>query len=528
MRGRTWLFEPLVWFGAAVGAAATAFALFAGRYVPFIDWAAHLGLISVLANGGETGALQFFVRSWAPSPYLLFYAETAVLAQLVPVDVAAKLVLVETAALLTLSAAALAGATGRSPRLGLIGPLALFGISLGWGFGSFVVATPFLIFALSGYERFLAEPSRRRAAILGVELGLLFLAHGFLFAMGVALLGLRAVGCALLAWLRRAPLRARLAPLLGLTAGMVPALGLAAPTAIALLRRPTVEAGTEQATSVFELTPVQGHLASFAGDALHRGSEAQVNVMLATAALLGAWLLWSMVRPLRGPAPGPPGRQGLDLYAAVMAAFYLFGPMSVNWPSSIWLVYPRFAVIAALLVMLLPRCDLSGRIGTALAIAPLALIAWNSALNAALIRQFSGWAAPYDEVRATIPPGARVLALTAPAPDDPPIEHHAIGSLYDYLMVDGASYVAFLFDKPELPVHQRPDVKLRAPFWRTPGAYDPATDGVDYEYLVLRGRGLVARTREVGLHDEVRSVGPWVIFKTKAPRAVAELRVPSS
>lgn len=523
---RPWPFDWAVWSGALFGAASTAFAVFAGRYVPYIDWSAHLGLISVLAHGGQTGALEFYERSWAPSPYLLFYAASAILGQLVSVDVAAKLVLVATAALLTFASASLAEATGRSPRLGLIGPLALFGMSLGWGFGSFVVATPFFVLALAAFERFLSavEPRdrRRRVLVLGVVLGLLFLAHGLLFLVCGLLIGLRAIGWSVLLVIRGRPNRESLTPVAGLAAATTLPIALALPSVIALLHRPTVEAGTEQVTTLVDMTPVREHLASFGGDLLQRGSEMQERVMLAGGGLLALWLLWSMVRPNRQRAGVP--RMGLEFYAISVSAIYLFGPVAVNWPSSIWLVYPRFGIIAALLVMLLPRCDLQGPLGTPLALAALGLVGWNNAINARLIREFSAWAAPYDGVRAAIPHGSRVLALTLPSGNDPPMEHHTIGSLYDYLMVDGSAYVAYLFDKPELPVHNRRDVKLRAPFWTSPWAYDPSTHGRDFDYLVLRGSGLVERTEQAGLHERVKAVGPWVIFQTKNPRSVAEIR----
>jgi hypothetical protein len=535
-----WFTDPVVWLGAAFGAAATAAAVFAGRYLPYIDWGAHLGLISVLAHGNETGALAFFERSFGPSPYLLFYLVTALFGQVVPVDEAAKIVLVVIGGGLCFAAASFAEATGRSPRIGLIAPLAMFNLSLAWGFGSFVIATPILFFALGSFERWVigldrepeaarertplaslraviavlaikTRPLRRSAAACATWLVLLYLAHGFLFACAALVLLVRSIVHAIA--------RRSFVPLASLAIVLlIPALTVL-PAALMLLRNPTVEAGTESHRKLVELQPVAEHIASFASDTLDRGSADHFTVMFAALSVLILWLAWSRVQAVRTT----PRTYGAEITAAVLWVLYLFGPMTVNWPSSIWLVYPRFAILAALSAALLPRADLRGRLGTILAFAALLPVGWNAAINAGHIRHFSVWAKPYDEVRALIPKKARVLALTVPTPGDPPIEHHAIGSLFTYLMVDGASYVAFLFDKPELPVHIRHDVTIRAPYWQTPWFYDPKTHGVDYDYLVLRGRDLIQRTDRAGLHTLVKEVGPWSVYKTNQPRTIEQL-----
>src|SRR3990167_7650595 len=131
---RRWYTDPVIWAGALFSALAHGYALFSGGYLPYIDWSNHLGLISILAHGGDSGALAYATRSLEPTPYLLFYAVTAGIAQLVSVDVAAKLSLLLASALMTLDAADLAESSGRSPRLGLVAPMALYGISMGFGF----------------------------------------------------------------------------------------------------------------------------------------------------------------------------------------------------------------------------------------------------------------------------------------------------------------------------------------------------------------------------------------------------------
>lgn len=517
-----WLRDPVVLGGAAVGAVATGWAVLAGRYLPYIDWAAHLGLISVLAGGGETGALDYFTRSFAPSPYLLFYLASAAIAQLAPVDVAAALVLCVTAALLTLGAAALAAATGRDPRLAAIAPLAMFGVSMGWGFGSFVVATPLMFFALAASERALEtatsgdRPGRRAATVaLGAWLALLFLGHGFLFFTTLSSIGLRALSAALTEARRSRHRALELVAIPVLAA--IPAVTLALPATITLLRSPSMETGARRPEALVDFYPLARHLEGIGGDLLERGSPAHWTVMQGTLAWLVVLLATSIVDGLRGRPREPRRRFGLELHAAFFTALYLFGPMTVEWPSSIWMIYPRFAVIAALLILLLPRVSLRGA-RAALVLPALVLVAANAELNARHVRSFTAAAAPYDGVRALIPPGQRILQLTVPGPGEPGLEHHAMGSLWAYLMVDGASYVAFLFDKSELPVHSKPGVTPpRAPHWTSPGSFDPRTHGTDYDYLVLRGGPIIQRTHAAGLHELVAEVDRWVIFRTKSP-----------
>ena len=253
------------------------------------------------------------------------------------------------------------------------------------------------------------------------------------------------------------------------------------------------------------------------GHLLERGSTEHVTVMSWAAVLLAALFVKAVITRIRGPLPAPPRGRGLELYAAAMLALFLFGPMSLEWPSSFWMVYPRFGTIALVFPFLLPRCDLRGVAGAAATAACVTLVAWNASINAGHVERFNGWARQYDQVRETIPPRSRVLALTLPDSGDMTNLHPALGSLYFYHMVDGASYVAFLFDAAALPVRQRQDVKPRAPFWRNVRGFNPKIHGVDFDYLVLRGTTLTTRTSQAGMHKRVASINGWDVFQTLQP-----------
>lgn len=521
----TWQQDPLTLLAIVWGAAATAWALFAGRYLPGIDYSNHLGLISVLAHGAENGSLAYLEASYAPTPYLLFYALTAGFAQLVPVDVAAKLSLTLAALLLGGCAASFAEATGRSPRLGALGALAMFGVSYGYGFVTFVFTTPLLFWALATAERLITAAPRdvlRRGSAYALAVTLTFVGHGLLFWTTAILLIARVVVLGLPRLLvggtpgRRHVLRtvARLA------AGTVPAALIAAPSILHHLQHPDIEAGTAAQDRLFSFEPWSSHVAQLGGHLLERGSVQHWHVMYAAAALLGLLLLASFIRPRPTEVPAE-NRWSALFYAVALTALFLAGPMALEWPSSVWYVYPRYGVLAGLALWLLPRARLDGLFGAVVVMTSLGLVTWNARLNHDHIAQFSSWASRYDGVRAAVPPGSRVLALTLPTGADFTQQHPALGSLYFYHLVDGASYTAFLFDKDAHPVHSRKDVaQPRAPFWRDVAGFDPRVHGVDFDYLVLRGSGLVSRTRAAGLHEVVAEVEGWTVFRTKSPTPV--------
>lgn len=495
-----WTRDPFVLGGAAFAAAVTGWAMFAGHYYPGIDWSNHLALIAILSDGADSGATQYFVRSWLPTPYLLFYVLSALFGQFMAVDAAAKLVITLAGGVWVLGAAHLAEATGRSPRLGLFSPLALFSISMGWGFGSFVFTSPLVFFALGSAERMFSSPkNKKRIAEAAATVVLVYLGHGLLIATLVLLLGIRALALSIY---RRSP-----RPLLELALSGVPTGLVALPAILSWAKNPWIEAG---AKSVFDFPPLSERLNGIGGNLLERGSSDHWTVMWIAVGIFAVLLIYSIIKP---PRDGGPKTLGLETYAGILTAFYLFGPMTLG---TVWFVYPRFAVLAAAAILLLPRADLRGKIGAAVCVAALALVAYNASINRRHVIQFSEWAAPFDRVRALIPKRSRVLPLTVVGNGDRATYHHALGSLYFYVMVDGASYVPFVFDNPGHPVYHRKDVQHpRAPFWRSPDSYDPRTHGMDYDYLILRGPSLIQRTVAAGTHELVENVEGWAVFKTK-------------
>jgi hypothetical protein len=525
-----WFRDPWVWASTVLGAGALAAVFFAGRYLPYIDWSNHVALMAAFAHGGETGATAYLERSWLPTPYLLFYAWTAVAGQAMPVEAAAKLGLCVAGTAFVPSAAWLASECGRSPRLGAVAPLALFGYALGYGFGAFVFALPLLPATLAAGERLLdgiardlcLRVLRRRALGLAALLALSFLGHAFVFgaAAGCLLVRTMAFGLVRARW----KLLPRTASAVGLA--FVPSVLLAVPKGLDLLRNPFREAGTAPAGPWMTFVDRKAHFANWGGHFLERGSSAHWTTMQGVAALFVALCLWSLWRShpdsrfVSKESIRP--KYGLEIHASLLAALYGFGPVSIEWPAAVWMVYPRFATLAALFVFLLPRADLRGWPQVAFFAAAAALVVDNSRINRGHIRGFSALARRYDAVRERIPPGSRVLSLMyGRATDDFTRFHPALGSLFFHHMADGAAWVSYLFDNPLHPVHPRDDRPLpRAPFWRTPGAFRPDMHGRDFDWVILRGEPLVRRTLRADLHVPVATIHGWHIFRTRHPRSL--------
>lgn len=521
---RTWTRDPLIWLGALFAALAHAWVFFAGEYLPYIDYASHVGLISIFAHGDETGALQYFSRSWAPNPYFLFYFVSAALAQVLPVVAAAKLALVLSSAGLALGAAELAESHGRDPRLGLIAPMATFGYALGYGFASFVFAMPIMLFALAALERSLARSLSEDRALpalprlfwpLALWLCLAYLGHALIFLATGFVLGVRLLA---FLWAGRARGRRSLArSALGVLVALAPVIALGGLRLVLLSLEPARVTETTPADPNlrwFEFPAIAPRIRELPHYLIFRGPAKHMESMRAVAALFGLFALASLFR--RGD------RLRLSHgYSAIVVAFlalYLLGPDAINKPFSVWLFFSRFATLTAVALFLLPRVELRGAFGVLAVVLQLSVLGFDAAQQRVHILNFNQVAEAYDAVRAKVPKHKRILALTYGTPaGDPMGGHPNLRTLYFYHLADGAAYTAYLFDNPLIPVRYRHEVPApEAPFWRTPYTFDPQRHGRQFDLLILRGAP-VERARRSPDHALLEEVNGWFIFQTKTP-----------
>ncbi|MEQ8280406.1 MAG: hypothetical protein RMA76_13820 [Deltaproteobacteria bacterium] len=492
---RSGLLDPVLGLAAIAAVAAHAWMLFVGRYLPFIDWSNHLGLIAILAHGGD--ALTFAERSFAPTPYWLFYMTTAAFAQVVSVEAAAKLTFLAATAATTLATADLARTCGRDPRIAAIAPLAMFSVALGYGFAAWVCGVWTVPLVLAAVERALDAPTRTRTALLAAAWTTCFLAHALLFLFVSVALTLRVV-----------------VDLLGRgrseAAGRLRAVAVAAAPAflVGLVTVARLEPGSSP-TQWAHFEPTAWSLARLGSDLLQRGDDRHVYTMLAAL----AWWIGLLFLGARQRRHARRGTVALALYAGLAGGLYAFGPMTLEHPVEVWMLAPRFGAIAALFLFLLPTASLRSRAGLIWVGAALALLFANAALNRQMIAKFDRIGQRYDPVRRHIPRGATYLALTLVPPGDLATYHPAVQSLFFHHLCDGAAYTAYLFDNPLHPVRPK-QPRPPAPPWRDVASYAPDVHGVAYDFLVLRGALLVERTKDAGRHRLVAEENGWFVFET--------------
>ena len=509
-----WYRDPVVGVFVVVGVIGCAWAVFGGRYLPYQDWAGHVGLSAVLASGDETGADAYLTRSLVPTPYYLFYVSTAALGNLLTIETAAKVNLLIATVVATTGAARLAEATGRSPRLAGLAPLVLFGVSLGLGFASFVVGLPWILHALAETEILYSDRTNRRwaAVRLAVFLVLCFLGHGLVFLFAALLIGVRSLGSLL------RPPRDVLAVVWTAAAG-ASVLIVALPS---VLRRvdhryvsPEFMAGGGPAVAGW--VPWSTHVKTFAGDLLDRGGSGHFLTM----AMVVVWVTVIVVaRVWLGRHDAAQGKRspqdGLPIYAAVTTAIFLFGPAWMGWPVTFWVIYQRAGTLAALLLSLLPRTNLSSPAGAAIALLAAIPVLHNGIVNRAQVAAYSAYAAPYDRIRAAIPRRQRVLGLSEGITQRPG------DTLYFYHLVDGASYVPIGNIPEEVPVHRRNSPGT--PYNPSAGGFDPRSHGRMYDYVVVHGSRLKRRLQQSRTHVGIADAGGWTVYRTLAPLPPTQVR----
>ena len=511
-----------VWIviGAVFAIIAEAYALFAGDYVPYVDWSNHLGLIAIFGHGESMGALEFAERSVAPRPYLLFYALSGLLSFVVSVPAAAKWTLVFSAGLSVVAMGILARLLGRPVIVAWLAPLALYGYARGYGFSSFVFAIGLLWVQLACFEWLLVRarvgrPILAPAVAFASALTACYLGHA-LWVLPASI----AVAVRFFVFVPGVPTAKVKRAFVATATATVPALVCAA---VAWTDLEPDRAGVASADAAIFVwgTSLWRRWSSLGGALLERGSPSHWLTMYGIAALfvalgvahVGQWLR----RKWRGERVSwSPSDRGALVYGVFFGLLYVVGPESVGWPMGVWMVYPRYASVGAVALFLLPRPKLSGGATAVVAAAVAVLVAHNAHLNHQHVARFSGWASRYDAVRVVIPPKATVLALTSYDPGDWIAAHPALGSLFFYHLCDGAAYTAFLFDNPLHPVRMKPERPV-APAWNRTSDYRPERHGVAFDYLVLRGRRFVEATRNAGLHTVVFEHAGWVVFRTKRP-----------
>jgi len=454
--------------------------LFAGRYLPFFDYPAHLTVPAALR--GRSDPHGPFAAFWPVDlrivPNCLHYAFTYLLSFVMPLEAASRLfVAVFCVAALPVAATFVLRAFGRDWRLAvLVVPLA-WNRCLWYGFIGFCAALPLSLLIIGLLAKDLDRPSGRREVGLGLLAALLPFAHFFVMvvtsalAAALAAVHARRIGAARavrsLAPLAAGP--ALMVPwfLAGLKAGPQPAEGAAA--------------------HLFASRP---HLADYAALLRHWFMDGYLGrIDDALAALMIVTLAGLMALARRAPGIEAPAgaRTAPFVLAGVLVAIYLMLPFEIRAPFNWWGMNVR--VIPLLFVWLLVAVPPGAldRLGRALLIpVGAATAAYLIYVTVDVARTYNGsWGmAGIDDVLAKIPPGARVSGVYTDYRQRPHYAHYPFHYATSYAVLRGAALGA-----PFIPIPQswtNPRLVPPYPFAGDAALFDARNHAPGYSHFLVR------------------------------------------
>jgi hypothetical protein len=171
--------------------------LFVARYLPGLDLPFHLSMADMLGKAGDASSpyAPYYLSDLSVAPYAAHYLALRVLSVVMPLMAAHKLIVALYVTALPLGAAWLLDACGRSRVPALLAFPRAYNLTLHYGFISFALSLPVLLFMLAALVRFLVDDHMRPG--LGVATGLLavllFLCHLQNFLYGLCAAGTRQV-----------------------------------------------------------------------------------------------------------------------------------------------------------------------------------------------------------------------------------------------------------------------------------------------------------------------------------------------
>jgi len=494
--------------------------LFAGRYLPFFDYPAHLSVPAALRHrsdpaSGIAAAWQLDVRI---APNCLHYAFTYLLSFLMPLEAASRLfVALFCVAALPVAAAFLLRAFGRDWRLAvLVVPLA-WGRCLWYGFIGFCAALPLSLVIIGLLMQNLAAPSRRREIGIGLLAALLPFAHFFVMVVTVALAAVLAAAHA-----RRVPLSRLARTFAPLATG--PA--LMAPWFLAGLRAGPQPAGGP-AAHLFGSRPRLVDYAALLRHWFINGYFGHIEDLLAVSIVVTLAVLLAHSRRA-GPAVAPLAARNVPFaLAGALVVIYLMLPFQIEAPFNWWGMNVR--VIPLLFVWLLVAVPPGAldRLGRALLIAVgAATAAFLLYVTIDISRTFNGsWGmAGFDDVLAKLPPGARLSGLYTDYRQRPHYAHYPFHYATSYALLRGAAQAA-----PFIPIPQswtNPKEVPPYPFAGDAALFVASQHSAGYSHFLVRtctGAGCVADPLEGRPEfSRVAESGRWRLYACVGPPCATE------
>ena len=325
-----------------VGVAVIVIPLAVVGYPPMTDLPFHAAMTATLRHYNDPTYRFHEQFEWTPIavPYLALYAVGAALMVVLPPLAAVKAAVALFLALVPIGLAVLCHGLKKSPLLGALGLLVVWGPLTHWGFINFVGAIGLFAMTVGLALLTVDRPTTARRALLSAVLCALFFTHIFRFPIAIVAV----LGVALVMATSVRQVRSVLLPLL-------PPLAL---LAIWMVRRPPALKAP--------MGPLTVHLSRLRELDCLTGSfddPEEGRALFAAGLAIAAFLLLRAAAPLLAPEAEPPSTTpGWRVRATIVAAgavlgsllLYLVLPMQIgDW----WYVYPREATTAVFLAFAL-------------------------------------------------------------------------------------------------------------------------------------------------------------------------------
>ena len=451
--------------------------LWAPRFLPLLDMPDHLDAIAIWHRyrNPAWGYSKYYELNLIPLPYWGYFLPVHLLSYLMPIEIANKVYLSAYALLLPLSAAMLARQMGRSHWLALFSFPLVFNMNFSYGFITFCAGIVVLSFALVVLDRYLEQPTARRAWALALLSILLYLTHVLPWMFfGVASILL--VFCH--GWHPRRILTAAALEIPSLLLAMYGFHRSAGTTAVQAGPLAYDAKGEELINSLQQipLRVITGWPAN-----------GPYWIVLALALCWIAVLLTARAGSddVEARRDGWPHR--LELVALLAAIAYLFLPMHLFKPVDLWMIGGRFITLVALFGALLPHGPIAGK--RRLLFVPVVLLSiyYPLALASKWV-QFDRRAAGFRRLMRRVERGSSTLTLVMGDGSDPAVDPQAVPYLQFHAY---AQYLAGGFDPWALdtgfPYTRKPNTGFPAPRWKHPETFTFDQHGSHYDYILTKG-----------------------------------------
>lgn len=508
------------------------------RFLPGLDLPFHLAIADMLRKAGPASPYALYEGHLGVAPYAVHYGLLHLLGLVLPLNVAHKIIMAVYVAGMPLALGRLLGACGRSRLPALLGfPLA-YNMSVHYGFISFALSVPVLLWLLAETAALTApkddddddepgSPLWGAARVAAVAL-LLFFCHlqNFVFGVGGAL------GFILLCG---APLRRRLLA----AAALLPSLGLLAAWQLGSRFETAARSDLGYALRLIWRTRKSNVETTVPADLWARTEVFPQHLLkgftdrhdqIAAAAILGAIALYIVVgvalRLARRPGERSPARLRLAGLGALCLGLGLYYGMPHHLREfELMTFYPRFAgCVAALLCLLVPgwllRCP--PRWLPLLALPALLPSLGHGFELCRHYLDFGRETADFAAVLDKTPPGGRVLGLVYARPSRVFSNESLLVGLPSYYPVERAA-PSSMVPLTYCGMRHMP-CRLRNPVDKPPdpGAWSPGNLETQralgyFDYFFVRSGPSVERIfgRRAADVEELARAGTWVVYRRR-------------